>query len=114
MGRRSPAFPCILLLAIVVTGSSTSLVARADQSYVKYKDPKQQIQERVSDLVGRMTLEEKIGQMSQIERANASSSVIQKYFVGSSPFAPSRISLHFSQSITAARRFCLTCVHAWM
>ncbi|KQK13208.1 uncharacterized protein LOC100824235 [Brachypodium distachyon] len=83
MGRRSPAFPCILLLAIVVTGSSTSLVARADQSYVKYKDPKQQIQERVSDLVGRMTLEEKIGQMSQIERANASSSVIQKYFVGS-------------------------------
>jgi hypothetical protein len=32
-----------------------------------------------------MTLEEKIGQMSQIERANATAEVIEKYFVGESP-----------------------------
>jgi beta-glucosidase len=50
---------------------------------VKYKDPKQPVNERVEDLLSRMTLEEKIGQMSQIERANATPAVIQKYFVGS-------------------------------
>ncbi|XP_062213254.1 uncharacterized protein LOC133914118 [Phragmites australis] len=48
-----------------------------------YKDPKQPINERVQDLLSRMTLEEKIGQMSQIERANATTTVIEKYFVGS-------------------------------
>ncbi|XP_066319655.1 uncharacterized protein [Miscanthus floridulus] len=51
--------------------------------YVKYKDAKQPINERVQDLLSRMTLEEKIGQMSQIERANATAEVIEKYFVGS-------------------------------
>ncbi|KAJ1293599.1 hypothetical protein BS78_01G080900 [Paspalum vaginatum] len=57
--------------------------AAAAADYVKYKDPKQPINERVQDLLSRMTLEEKIGQMSQIERANATAEVIEKYFVGS-------------------------------
>ncbi|XP_051178313.1 uncharacterized protein [Lolium perenne] len=70
---------CLLLL-LLVAAAGTSVAGAAN---VKYKDPKQPIQERVADLVSRMTLEEKIGQMTQIERANASSSVIQKYFVGS-------------------------------
>jgi beta-glucosidase len=69
---------CLLLL-LLVAAAGTSVAGAAN---VKYKDPKQPIQERVADLVSRMTLEEKIGQMTQIERANASSSVIQKYFVG--------------------------------
>nr|GMD69778.1 beta-glucosidase BoGH3B-like isoform X1 [Ipomoea batatas] len=34
----------------------------------KYKDPKQPVGERIKDLMKRMTLEEKIGQMTQIER----------------------------------------------
>ncbi|KAG8062597.1 hypothetical protein GUJ93_ZPchr0003g18126 [Zizania palustris] len=67
-----------LLLAVLL-----SAVAATGAEYVKYKDPTQPIGERVDDLLSRMTLAEKIGQMSQIERANASSSVIQKYFVGS-------------------------------
>uniref|UniRef100_J3LSU5 Glycoside hydrolase family 3 N-terminal domain-containing protein n=1 Tax=Oryza brachyantha TaxID=4533 RepID=J3LSU5_ORYBR len=74
---RSPAAACLVVAVIL------SAVAAAGAEYVKYKDPSKPIGERVDDLLSRMTLAEKIGQMSQIERANASSAVIQKYFVGS-------------------------------
>ncbi|TYK19869.1 beta-glucosidase BoGH3B-like [Cucumis melo var. makuwa] len=50
---------------------------------LKYKDPKQPLNVRIKDLLGRMTLEEKIGQMTQIERVNASTDVMKKYFIGS-------------------------------
>ncbi|KAL6894089.1 hypothetical protein ACP4OV_008187 [Aristida adscensionis] len=77
---RSPAAArtaCRLLVALLVASAATA------SEYVTYKDSGKPINERVDDLLGRMTLEEKIGQMSQIERANASTSVIEKYFVGS-------------------------------
>ncbi|CAK9221404.1 unnamed protein product [Sphagnum jensenii] len=48
-----------------------------------YKDPEQPIALRVKDLLSRMTLEEKIGQMTQIEREVSNSSVIQRYHIGS-------------------------------
>ncbi|XP_020104870.1 uncharacterized protein LOC109721592 isoform X2 [Ananas comosus] len=51
--------------------------------YLKYKDPKQPLNVRINDLLSRMTLAEKIGQMSQIERENATAEVIKKYFIGS-------------------------------
>lgn len=51
--------------------------------YMKYKDPKQPIGARIRDLMGRMTLEEKIGQMTQIERSVASTEVMNKYLIGS-------------------------------
>lgn len=41
----------------------------ADAEYLKYKDPKQPLGARIRDLMSRMTLEEKIGQMVQIERS---------------------------------------------
>ena len=56
--------------------------AMAEAEYMKYKDPKQPINARVKDLVKRMTLEEKIGQMSQIDRTVASEEVMKKYFLG--------------------------------
>ncbi|XP_040257114.1 uncharacterized protein [Aegilops tauschii subsp. strangulata] len=68
----------LLLLVVAAAGASV-----AGATYVRYKDPKQPIQARVEDLLGRMRIEEKIGQMTQIERHNASSAVIEKYFVGS-------------------------------
>uniref|UniRef100_A0A0E0D6U3 Beta-glucosidase n=1 Tax=Oryza meridionalis TaxID=40149 RepID=A0A0E0D6U3_9ORYZ len=77
---RSPAAPACLLVAAVLL---SAVAAAAGAEYVKYKDPKKPIGERVDDLLSRMTLAEKIGQMSQIERANATSAVIEKYFVGS-------------------------------
>jgi beta-glucosidase len=49
---------------------------------MKYKDPKQPVNTRIKDLLGRMTLAEKIGQMTQIERAVASADVMKRYFIG--------------------------------
>ncbi|KAG0558919.1 hypothetical protein KC19_10G064500 [Ceratodon purpureus] len=48
-----------------------------------YKDPRQPVERRVNDLLSRMTLDEKIGQMTQIERGSASAAVIQQYKIGS-------------------------------
>jgi len=51
--------------------------------YAKYKDPSQPITARVEDLLARMTLEEKIGQMTQIERTVATADVMKNYYIGS-------------------------------
>lgn len=58
-------------------------ILMADADYMKYKDPKQRINSRIRDLIGRMTLAEKIGQMTQIERQVASANVMKQYFIGS-------------------------------
>ncbi|XP_009609162.1 uncharacterized protein LOC107765533 isoform X2 [Nicotiana tabacum] len=51
--------------------------------YMKYKDPKQPLNVRIRDLMNRMSLEEKIGQMTQIERHLAAPNIMKKYFIGS-------------------------------
>nr|AMP82915.1 beta-D-xylosidase 3 [Catalpa bungei] len=48
-----------------------------------YKDPNAPIEARVKDLLSRMTLQEKIGQMTQIERSVATSSAIKDLCIGS-------------------------------
>lgn len=53
------------------------------EDMMKYKNPNESIDIRVEDLISRMTLEEKIGQMLQIERKYASDNVLNKYFIGS-------------------------------
>ncbi|XP_021811165.1 lysosomal beta glucosidase-like [Prunus avium] len=58
-------------------------IAIAQAQYINYKDPKQPLNSRIKDLVSRMTLEEKIGQMVQIDRSVASAEVMKKYFIGS-------------------------------
>jgi hypothetical protein len=65
---------------IVLLMFCLAILGRAD--YPKYKDPKQPIGARVEDLLARMTLVEKIGQMTQIERENATAGVLSKYFIG--------------------------------
>ncbi|XP_042473414.1 beta-glucosidase BoGH3B-like isoform X1 [Zingiber officinale] len=70
----------LLLLAILQCFSSVKGEAR---EYVKYKDPKQPLHTRINDLLERMTLAEKIGQMAQIERVSATPDVIKNYFIGS-------------------------------
>jgi len=57
-------------------------VAMAEAEHLRYKDPKQPLNSRIKDLLDRMTLEEKIGQMVQIERSVASAEVMNKYFIG--------------------------------
>lgn len=57
--------------------------AIANAEYTIYKDPKRSISDRIKDLLDKMTLEEKIGQMTQIERSVASTEVMKKYYIGS-------------------------------
>ena len=73
--ERIPIFLMGLLLWCCLTAS-------AKAEYVKYKDPKQPLPVRIQDLLNRMTLEEKIGQMVQIDRRVASAEVMKKYFIG--------------------------------
>ncbi|PON49137.1 Glycoside hydrolase [Parasponia andersonii] len=73
---RIPNFMGALLLLMLWT-------AIADAGSYKYKDPKLPINVRINDLLNRMTLEEKIGQMVQIDRTVASAEVMNKYLIGS-------------------------------
>ncbi|GAB4824566.1 hypothetical protein Ancab_007440 [Ancistrocladus abbreviatus] len=74
MGKHS-----ILLLGVTLV----CLLIATGAEYMKYKDPKQPVNVRVKDLLSRMTLDEKIGQMVQIERQVASADVMKNYFIGS-------------------------------
>ncbi|KAL2239256.1 uncharacterized protein LOC105170099 [Sesamum indicum] len=69
--------PMMFLMILCLSAAFT------EAEYLKYKDPKQPLNVRIKDLMGRMTLEEKIGQMTQIERKIASPDVMKKYFIGS-------------------------------
>ncbi|KAL7154191.1 hypothetical protein ABFS83_04G218800 [Erythranthe nasuta] len=70
-------FPMFMVVVLCLWGVST------EAEYLKYKDPKQPLNSRIKDLMGRMTLEEKIGQMTQIERKIATPDVMKNYFIGS-------------------------------
>ncbi|VVA33587.1 PREDICTED: beta-glucosidase [Prunus dulcis] len=76
MARFSIPMIGFLLLCII-------LLAPTEAAYLKYKDPKQPLNVRIQDLMKRMTLEEKIGQMVQIERSVATPDAMTKYFIGS-------------------------------
>ncbi|KFK26304.1 hypothetical protein AALP_AA8G230300 [Arabis alpina] len=67
----------LLLLCCSVAANNEPL------ANAKYKDPKEPLEVRIKDLMSRMTLEEKIGQMVQVERVNATTQVIKHYFIGS-------------------------------
>ncbi|KAK9670243.1 hypothetical protein RND81_13G188800 [Saponaria officinalis] len=71
--------------------------ATTTEPYMRYKNKSQSIEVRVKDLLSRMTLEEKIGQMTQIDREVASFDVVNTYKIGSvmsgggsSPFPKAR------------------------
>ncbi|RRT65766.1 hypothetical protein B296_00040852 [Ensete ventricosum] len=69
-----------LLLVLLILGCRGTL---GGAEYLKYQDPKQPLNARINDLLKRMTLAEKIGQMSQIERENATATdVLKTYFIG--------------------------------
>lgn len=48
-----------------------------------YLDPNAPVEDRVQDLLGRMTLDEKLGQMTQSERGSTSAQDVKDYFLGS-------------------------------
>ncbi|PUZ73929.1 hypothetical protein GQ55_1G025000 [Panicum hallii var. hallii] len=76
------AAACLLLLQLCGCVAALPMKSAAGGGD-RYKDPSQPLNTRIDDLLRRMTLAEKIGQMSQIERENATAGVINKYFIGS-------------------------------
>ena len=70
--------------SVVVTPTS---VADADEEIdlgsVIYTDPSQPVDVRVEDLLKRMTLDEKIGQMTQVEKNSLGPGDIARYYIGS-------------------------------
>jgi hypothetical protein len=81
------AAACLLLLQLCGCVAIAAALPMKDGGgggggYLRYKDPKQPLNTRIDDLLERMTLAEKIGQMSQIERENATADVVNKYLIG--------------------------------
>ncbi|CAL1388739.1 unnamed protein product [Linum trigynum] len=72
-----------LFLLSCWTCEAGSKVSKAVDVNMKYKDPKLPVEDRITDLLSRMTLEEKVGQMTQIEVPVATPEIMEKYFIGS-------------------------------
>ncbi|CAA0842360.1 Glycosyl hydrolase family protein [Striga hermonthica] len=70
-----------LWLLLVLPEHSTAVKSEAMSCI--YKDPYAPIEARVRDLLSRMTLREKVGQMTQIERSVATLSAIKDLSIGS-------------------------------
>jgi beta-glucosidase len=74
--RKLLAAALLLGAAVVPTGAA----AAADPIY---RDPAQPIPARVADLLGRMSLDEKVGQMTQAERNSVSNADLTNFRIGS-------------------------------
>ncbi|PWA56931.1 Glycoside hydrolase family 3 [Artemisia annua] len=68
--------PCVFTFLVI-----DCWVTTAESNGMRYKDPKQPVEVRITDLINRMSLEEKIGQMTQIDRYVATPEVMQKFSV---------------------------------
>ena len=56
----------VLILGLCLLGVTHSLSSKDKKSIPLYKDAKAPIEKRIDDLISRMTLEEKIGQMDMV------------------------------------------------
>ena len=73
---------CLINLVLVSSYDWRGNSIEMADVYMKYRDENQAVEVRVEDLLSRMTLDEKIGQMTQIDRAVASFDVIKTYSIG--------------------------------
>jgi beta-glucosidase len=70
-------------LLVVVAGSALVLPRSAVANHLPYHDPSLPVATRVADLLSRMSLNEKLGQMTQAERAAVSNADITSFRLGS-------------------------------
>lgn len=70
-------------VATEVTQAPAPTVATEAPGEIIHTEPSQPVEARVEDLLARMTLEEKIGQMTQVEKNSIRPGDITKYFIGS-------------------------------
>ena len=91
LGRAVSAAAAGLLVASVALPGSTAAQAPGDRPI--YKDPSQPIERRVEDLLGRMTLEEKVGQLVAIWEHKA------KIQTDAGAFSPAEATLNFPHGL---------------
>ncbi|WP_326554154.1 glycoside hydrolase family 3 protein [Micromonospora sp. NBC_01813] len=74
-----------LTAAALVAGLIVTLSASAPtpQAAATYRDPHQPVEARVADLLGRMSLDDKLGQLTQAERASVNPADLTSYRIGS-------------------------------
>ncbi|KAK0603580.1 hypothetical protein LWI29_006465 [Acer saccharum] len=78
--RTCSIFPTVGIVVLLCLLAASSTV---EAEYMKYKDPKQPKNTRIKDLMSRMTLSEKIGQMVQLDRTAATAEIMKDYSIGS-------------------------------
>src|SRR3989304_4616122 len=80
----SSAWPFLAaLLAACTAATATHTPPAASPEPVLYTDPNRPLEVRIQDLLRRMTLEEKIGQMTQVEKNSLRPGDVTRYFIGS-------------------------------
>lgn len=72
----------VLVLIFVLLPFVTVLPLHSQADLLPYQNPDLPIAERVADLLGRMTLEEKIGQMTLIEKNSIDPAAVAAYAIG--------------------------------
>ncbi|MCE3051501.1 hypothetical protein HAX54_050002, partial [Datura stramonium] len=72
----------VYVLQLTAWGSS-SCMGQLEGDYLLYKDPNKPIIARIRDLMNRMTLAEKIGQMTQLDRKVLTYDIMKNYGIGS-------------------------------
>jgi beta-glucosidase len=89
--KRTLSFLFLLSFLLSACGGETptheatveSTSSNIDLGTVIYTDPSQSVEARVEDLLKRMTLDEKIGQMTQVEKNSIKLGDITRYYIGS-------------------------------
>lgn len=71
----------LMVVLILLTGIIFSAIITA--ATYPYQDPSLPVEDRVNDLLSRMTLDEKAGQMIQASRTSATAADVKNYFLGS-------------------------------
>ncbi len=66
----------------VVPANTPSSVSAAAVAGDRYLDPQAPVDERVADLLGRMSLDEKLGQMTLVEKGSISPDQVAEYHIG--------------------------------
>ena len=83
MRRSVPPILSVALVALSTVVSLGLVAAPAQAAGEPYRDPTLPVATRVNDLLSRMTLDEKLGQMTQAERASVTNAQITQFRLGS-------------------------------